>query len=205
MSTFFHQSLIIHWQQGTGSSFALARVADMQRRFRLSKRDGPTPQLINPTPPKVFLIQGTSPFDTIRRRRNDPSQNSADDALAVIASAREQFNKVTDGKMYSYLDRLVMHCIESPEKAVSLCELREEWWTELILDVQAALAVILQEHGCGDVYREADLIGKDIRLVLTLVEEVHAHALSFPNQIEDWRNSGIFSYQICAEGDKVTI
>ena len=98
-----------------------------------------------------------------------------------------------------------MRCIESPEKAVSLCELREEWWTEVVLEVQAALAVILQEHGCGDVYREADLIGKDIWLVLTLVEEVHAHALSFPNQIEDWQNSGIFSCQICAEGDKVTI
>lgn len=169
------------------------------------KRDGPTPQLINHTPPRAFLIQGTSPFDIIKRHCNYHSQNSADDALAVIASAREQFNKVTDGKMYSYIDRLVMCCIKSLEKAVSLCEFREEWWTELVLEVQEALGVILQEHGCGDVYREADLIGKDIRLVLTLVEEVHAHALSFPDQIEDWQNSGIFSCQICAEGDKVAV
>jgi len=146
-----------------------------------------------------------SPFVTIKRRHNVHSQNSADDALAVIASAREHFNKVTDGKMYSYVDRLITQCIKSPEKAVSLCESKEEWWTELVLEVQDALGVILQEHRCRDVYREADLIGKDIRLVLTLVEEVHTHALSFPDQIEDWRNSGIFSYQICAEGDKVAI
>ena len=132
------------------------------------------------------------------------SRNSAD-ALAVIAEARERFNKATDGQMYSYVDRLVTHCIESPEKAVSICESREAWWTDLVLEVHEALGVILQEHGCGDVYREADLIGKDIRLILSLVEEVHAQALSFPNEMEDWRKSGIFAYQICAEGDNISI
>ena len=132
------------------------------------KRDGPTPQLINHTPLRAFLIQGMSPFDIIKRHCNYHSRNSADDALAVIASAREQFNKVTDGKMYSYIDRLVMCCIESPEKAVSLCELREEWWTELVLDVQAALAVILQEHGCGDVYQRLISLARTFGLSLPL-------------------------------------
>ena len=135
---------------------------------------------------------------------HDHSRNSAD-ALAVIARAREHFNKSTEGRMYTYVDKLVTRCIESPEDAVSICESREEWWTELVLEVHKALGVILQERGCGDVYREADLIGKDIRLILSLIEEVHAHAISSPQEMEDWRKSGIFSYQICAEGDKITI
>lgn len=107
--------------------------------------------------------------------------------------------------MYSYIDRLVDHCIKNPDEAVSVCASREQWWTELVMEVHGALDDILQEHGCGDVYRDSDLVGKDIRLVLTLVEEVHAHAISFPDQIEDWRDSGIFSYQICAQGDKISV
>lgn len=107
--------------------------------------------------------------------------------------------------MYSYIDKLVVHCIKNPDKAVSVCASREQWWEELVMEVHGALNDILQEHGCGDVYRDADRVGKDIRLVYTLVEEVHVHALSFPDQMEDWRDSGIFSYQVCAEGDKVLI
>ena len=107
--------------------------------------------------------------------------------------------------MYAYIDNLVTLCIKNPDKAVSACVTREQWWEELVMEVHGALGDILQEHGCGEVYRDADLVGKDIRLVLSLVEEVHAHAVSFPDQMEDWRNSGIFSYQICAEGDKVSI
>lgn len=107
--------------------------------------------------------------------------------------------------MYSYIDNLVTLCIKNPDKAVSACVTREQWWEELVMEVHGALGDILQEHGCGEVYRDADLVGKDIRLVLSLVEEVHAHAVSFPDQMEDWRDSGIFSYQICAEGDKVSI
>lgn len=132
------------------------------------------------------------------------SRNSAD-ALAVITGARERFNKATDGQMYSYVDRLVARCIESPDKAVSICESREDWWTDLMLEVHEALGVILQEHGCRAVYREADHIGKDIRLVLSLIEDVHAHAMSCPNEMEDWQKSGIFAYQICAEGDNISI
>ena len=145
------------------------------------------------------------PLIQTRRHIDGHSQFSAD-ALAVIARAQEIFNKVTDGAMYSYVDRLVRRCIKSPENAVRVCESREAWWMELVLEVHGTLEVILQEHGCGDMYREADLIGKDIRLVLSLVEEVHAQALSFgPGQMEDWWKSGIFSYQICAEGDKISI
>ena len=109
------------------------------------------------------------------------------------------------GAIYTYVDKLVLWCLENPEEAVELCAFREHWWRELMEEVQEALGEIQKEHGCGDIYKKADLVGKDIRHVVTLVEEIHTHAVMSPDEMEDWRFSGIFSYQICAEGDKVSI
>ena len=72
--------------------------------------------------------------------------------------------------------------------------------------VHGALGDIQQEHGCGVIYQEANLVGQDIHHVVTLVEEIHTHTVSMsPDQMEDWHSSGIFSYQICAEGANVSI
>lgn len=113
---------------------------------------------------------------------------------------------MTKGAIYTYVDKLVLRCLETPEEAIELCAFRESWWRELMEVVHDALGDIQQEHGCGAVYQEADLVGRDIRHVVTLVEEIHTHVVSMsPDQMEDWHSSGIFSYQICAEGANVSI
>ena len=112
---------------------------------------------------------------------------------------------MTNGAIYTYVDKLVLRCLKNPEEAVELCAFREHWWRELMEQVQEALREIQQEHGGGDVYNEADLVGKDIRHAVTLIEEIHTHAVTSLDQMEDWRSSGILSYQICAEGAKVSI
>lgn len=112
---------------------------------------------------------------------------------------------MTNGAIYTYVDKLVLRCLENPEEAVQLCAFRKDWWRELMEQVQEALREIQQEHGCGDVYKEADLVGKDIHHAVTLIEEIHTHVVTSLDEMEDWRSSGIFSYQICAEGAEVSI
>jgi hypothetical protein len=72
-------------------------------------------------------------------------------------------------------------------------------------EVQEVLGDIQQEHGCGDIYEEADLVGKDVRHVVALVEEIHTLAVKSPDQMESWRSSGMFAYQICAERANISI
>ncbi|KIJ93011.1 hypothetical protein K443DRAFT_135137 [Laccaria amethystina LaAM-08-1] len=130
---------------------------------------------------------------------SDDNSEIRADPLSVIADARERVNRVTKGAIYTYVDNLVLRSIE-------LCAFRENWWRELMDAVHDALGGILQEYGCGAVYQKADLVGRDVRHVVTLVEEIHTHAVSMsPKQMEDWHSSGIFSYQICAEGANVSI
>ena len=72
-------------------------------------------------------------------------------------------------------------------------------WMKFILDLHKALDGILQECGCGEEWKGADLTVKDFRHVLALSEDVHSHALTSLDEMADWRESSIYGYQICWE------
>lgn len=122
-----------------------------------------------------------------------------------MQKAKEQFNKLTHGALYMYLDDIAKYCIANPEEAKDFCALMEEQWIAFMMEVQGVLGEILQIYRCRDVWKKADMVACDIRHVVSLVEEIHMQALSSVNDIVDWRSSGIFAYQICTEGAKIAI
>jgi hypothetical protein len=127
------------------------------------------------------------------------------DPLWLLERAKEQFHKLTRGALYTYLDEIAQYCIANPEEATEFCALMEEQWNMFMREVQGVLGDILQAYGCGEIWKKADMVGRDIRHVVSLVEEIHMQAMIFVDDIADWRSSGIFAYQICAEGAKVAI
>ena len=127
------------------------------------------------------------------------------DPLWLMEKAKEQFTKLTHGALYTYLDEIAQYCIANPEAAVGFCASMEEQWNAFMIEVQGVLGDILQIYGCGDIWKKADMVARDIRHIVSLVEEVHMQAMSSVDDIADWRSSGIFGYQICAEGAKEVI
>ena len=122
-----------------------------------------------------------------------------------MEKAKEQFTKLTHGALYTYLDEIAQYCIANPEAAVGFCASMEEQWNAFMMEVQGVLGDILQICGCGDIWKKPNMVARDIRHVVSLVEEVHMQAMSSVDDIADWRSSGIFGYQICAEGAKEVI
>jgi hypothetical protein len=101
--------------------------------------------------------------------------------------------------MYDYVDLIVKACIKRPDLALETLEEEGKVWMKFILDLHEALDSILQEYGCGEEWKGADLIVKDFRHVLALIEDVHSHALTSLDEMADWRESGVYGYQICRE------
>ena len=59
--------------------------------------------------------------------------------LCLTVNACEQANQVTKGTIYTYVDKLVLWWLETPEEAIELCAFLENWWCELMEVVHDAL------------------------------------------------------------------
>ena len=106
---------------------------------------------------------------------------------------------MTNGSIYDYVDLIVKACIDRPDLTLETLEEEGKVWMKFILDLHEALDEILQERGCSEEWKGADLIVKDFRHALALIEDVHSHALTSLDEMADWRESGIYGYQICWE------
>ena len=101
--------------------------------------------------------------------------------------------------MYDYVDLVVKSCIKRPDLALGILEEEGKVWMKFILNLHEALDSILQEYGCGEEWKGADLIVKDFRHVVALIEDVHSHTLTSLDEMADWHESGVYGYQICWE------
>lgn len=103
---------------------------------------------------------------------------------------------ITSGSLFRYLDEIVKACIRDPEEAIGILTEAERIWEESIAQICDALADILQDYGCGDEYRTANLTANEYRNLLTLLEDVHASVVvQTPSQFEDAYHKGLFAYQ----------
>ena len=119
--------------------------------------------------------------------------------MTFISQSKIHFDYITNGNLYDYVDLVVKACIDCPDLALETLEEQEKVWMEFILGLHEALNSVLQEYGCGEEWKGAELIAKDFRHVLALIEDVHSHALTSLHEMADWRESGIYGYQICRE------
>lgn len=115
---------------------------------------------------------------------------------AFIEECRLDLINVTDGSLLRYVDNIVKECIRVPVDAIGLLTAAEHMWEESISQIRDALAEILQNYGCGEEYRTANVTANEYRNLLTFLEDVHAYAVvQTPSQFEDGYHRGVFAYQ----------
>ena len=80
--------------------------------------------------------------------------------------------------MYDYVDLVVKSCIKHLDLTLGILEEEGKVWMKFILNFHKVLDSILQEYGCSKEWNGADLIVKDFRHIVTLIEDVHSQALA---------------------------
>jgi hypothetical protein len=127
------------------------------------------------------------------------------DALNRIAEAKENFELLTHGDKYAYLDLLVRDYTKTPDLAQTACDSTLEMWEGLMKGVQDVLGDVLQEYGCSTEYHNANnSVGKEYREVYYLLGEIAEFLLTAsPGDLLDWHRSGVLGYQIIAEGKRM--
>jgi len=127
------------------------------------------------------------------------------DALNRIAEAKENFELLTRGDKYAYLDSLVRDYIKMPDLAQTACDSMLEMWEGLMKGVQDILGDVLQKYGCSMEYHNANnSVGKEYREVYYLLGEIAEFLLmASPGDLPDWHRSGVLGYQIIAEGKRM--
>ena len=129
-----------------------------------------------------------------------------DHALNKLARAKENFELLTHGDKYTYIDSLVKDYIKAPDLAQNACDSTLEMWEGLMKEVQDIIGDILQEYGCATEYHEADTsVAKEYREVYHLLGDIAEFLLTTsPGDLADWHGSGALGYQIIVEGEKMT-
>jgi hypothetical protein len=126
-------------------------------------------------------------------------------ALDKLARAKEDFELLTCGDKYTYIDSLVRDYIKAPNLAQNACDSTLEMWEGLMKGVQDIIGDILQEYGCATEYHEADTsVAKEYREVYYLLADIAEFLLTAsPGDLADWHRSGTLGYQIIVEGEKM--
>ena len=115
---------------------------------------------------------------------------------AFVDERRMHLINVTKGSHFGYVDEIVRACIRAPDDAIDLLTEAEHMWEQSISQIRDALAEILQNHGCGEEYRMANVTANNYRNILTLLEDVHAFAVvQTSSQFEEGYHRGVFAYQ----------
>ncbi|EDR00030.1 uncharacterized protein LACBIDRAFT_334513 [Laccaria bicolor S238N-H82] len=105
---------------------------------------------------------------------------------AFVEERRMHLINVTNGSPFGYVDKIVKACIRAPDGAIGLLTEAEHMWEQSLSQIRDALAEILQDYGCSEEYRTANVTANDYQNLLTLLEDVHASAVvQIPSQFED--------------------